>query len=291
MGNRTKDFLSSLGFKFNMTPQKLDKLFYRSLDAQGKGSFDAYVESRLYGNAETKRIFQIPKTVKQAALLFSHDGERSVSSLRWLAGVLKTENPGTILDLGCGAGFTIQYLSQNFPEFKFEGLEANANLVSIAEELTNSTVWQMNYLCERPAGCYDYLICEFGWDPEDIFVGLSPHDEDGNIDGHQYCMGCSRAAQASFTKMLQSWSSLMSDNGKILLTGRLAHMGHLIALLEAANKVGLQPENSSNQWIYWRAQGEKQRAPALVLSRNRNRNLTEVELEGEAAMIFRASSV
>ena len=64
----------------------------------------------------------------------------------------------------------------------------------------------------------------------------------------------------------------------------MARMGHLIALLKAANKVGLQPENSSNQWIYWSDQGEKQRAPALVLSRSES--LSEVELRQAAAGVF-----
>ena len=277
-------YLKSAGFRFGTSPARLDRLFHKSLNKEGKALFELYSESAQSGISDIQDVFQIPQSAKQAALLLSQDVNRSVASMEWICSVLKDQSPGTAIDIGCGAGFSLDYFSKRFTRFSFEGLESQTNLASIASELTGFNIWNMNYLHKLPEKTYDYIICEFGWNSSDINDAPPPHQL-RVIDEYQICAGCTGAAENSFHKMLESWTSIMSDIGKIIVTGRLRHIGDTIAFLNAANSCGLQSSNELNNFIYWSRSKEFERTPALVLVKGETK--TESEIVETAVKLYK----
>jgi SAM-dependent methyltransferase len=269
-----KAYLKSVGFQFDKTPEKLDRMFHTSLDDDGKRAF-AHYGAIAPQYKDIKDVLTIHTTAKQAARLFSSDANRYTASMASMDDFLSATPPGSVLDVGCGAGFLIGYLSQKYPLFSFEGLESQPNLAQIASEFTGERIFNLNYLTELPPQTYDYVLCEFGWDASDIAEGGAPH-ELIELDGHQYCEGCSQAAEKSYAEMLLNWSQLLKPNGKLFVTGRLGTIGDLIAFLSAANKCGLGTTSNGARWIYWKHNDTNQRAPALMLEHETSKGVDEV---------------
>lgn len=269
-----KAYLKSVGFQFDKTAVKLDRMFYTSLSDDEKQAFARY-SAVLPQHKDIKDLLKIPKTVKQAARLFSQDANRYIASMECMDSFLNNLSPGKGLDIGCGAGFLIGFLSEKHPSFSFEGLESQQNLAQIARDFTRKNVFNLNYLTELPPQTYDYVLCEFGWDHSDIAGGGTPHDLK-ELYGHQYCDGCSTAARSSYAAMFQNWEQMLSENGKLLVTGRLGSIGNLIAFLSAANEYDLITSDKDAQWVHWK-QGEiQERAPALMFKRDSPKSDEEI---------------
>jgi SAM-dependent methyltransferase len=278
-----KAYLRKAGFQFDKTPAKLDRLFFSSLNDKGKDDFARYSMAPPQYK-DIKQLLQIPQTAKQAARLFSSDANRYVASMECINQILSLLPPGKAIDMGCGAGFLIDFLSQNHSEFTFEGLESQTNLAMIANKFTGKNVYNLNYLTDSSKKEFDYVICEFGWDHSDIADGEAPHDL-SEIDGHQYCVGCSKANELSFELMIQNWGKWLSPNGVLVVMGRLSTIGAVKALLMAANKNNLVIMSENSRWLYWTHDGEKQRAPALTLRKGEPK--TDDAIREDAAAIFR----
>lgn len=282
MNLSVKAYLKSVGFQFAKTPAKLDKMFSASLNDDGKQAFARYCALPPHYK-DIKDLLKIPKTAKQAARLFSADANRYIASMECMDNFLQPLSPGNVLDIGCGAGFLIAYLTQRYPTFSFDGLESQQNLAQIASNLCGKHIFNFNYLLERPPQTYDYVLCEFGWDSSDIADGGAPHDLK-ELDGHQYCDGCSTAASSSYADMFHRWQKMLSANGKLLVTGRLTTIGDLLGFLRGANKHGLITTDKDAHWIYWRQDKLSQRAPALLFSQQAPK--TEEEIADTVRKIY-----
>ena len=260
-----KAYLTTVGFQFDKKPTKLDRMFFTSLSDDGRQAFERYSEVAPQYK-DIKDLLQIPETTKQAARLFSSDANRCVASMECMDAIFGSLKSGSVIDMGCGAGFLIDYLSQKHSHFSFEGLESQNNLACVANKLTNKNIYNLNYITDLPLDDFDYVICEFGWDHSDIANGAAPHDLH-EIEGHQYCSGCSEAAEKSYEIMIRSWEKWLSKNGQLIVMGRLGSIGDVKALLIAANRNGLVLASEYSRWLYWKHDGEKQRAPALTFQR------------------------
>lgn len=277
-----KAYLRKMGFQFDKTPAKLDRMFYTSLSDDGRRAFERYSAiAPQYKNI--KDLLQIPETAKQAARLFSSDANRYVASMECMDAIFGSLKSGSVLDMGCGAGFLIDYLSQKHSDFSFEGLESQNNLARVASKITDKQIYNLNYITDLPLNDFDYVISEFGWDHSDIANGAAPHDLN-EIEGHQYCSGCSEAAEKSYEIMIRSWEKWLSKNGQLIVMGRLGTIGDVKALLIAANKNGLVLASEYSRWLYWKHDGEKQRAPALTFQRGEPKKVDAIMQD--AAGIF-----
>lgn len=276
-----KGFLKSMGFQFGKKPRQLDVMFKSSLAPDDKKLFDSYAlvppEYR-----SIKEVLKLPKSAKQAARLFSSDIGRYIASMEFIDNVIKDCEPGKVVDVGCGAGFLIEFLSRKYKSFEFHGIDAQRNLVDVARSLTNKKIFHLNYVEEPSDHTYDYVICEFGWDFDDIAVGPPPHVLE-SIDGHEYCVGCSEAAETSFGDILRSWDNMLALNGMLVVTGRLRNAGDIKAFLSAANANGLVL--SSSRWLHWKSLDGEEKAPALTMKRGKP--VSESELIGQVAGIYR----
>lgn len=123
-------FLKKLGLVFDKKSTALDNALLKALDEDGQNALrSAWTNIHVY-NGSTNQLYQIPKTQKQAALLFSYDSTRILYSLTWVNKVVKRLNPGSIIEYGCGAGFQLQYINHCFPNITMIGIDKNENLLN-----------------------------------------------------------------------------------------------------------------------------------------------------------------
>lgn len=276
-------FLKKSGFLFEKKPWPIEKALHKSLFSQEKEKLENMWEMAKMGIHDPNSTLYLPKTPEQAAKLFSHDANRAVASMTWISNAISESSPGAVLELGCGAGFLLSYLQKVYPNFSYSGLEYVENLASVARDLTGLEIINENYLTYTPSNKYDYLICDFGWNLSDIKSGPDPHDIQ-DYEGERFCSGCSEAAEESFSKMLGSWSTMLSQNGQIIITGRLMSFGHVLAFLRAANKFKLSNLIAKNGWIKWKSWRETERAPALILTKSSR--LTDQDLMSRASQFY-----
>lgn len=281
MGPRA--FLKKNGFLFEKKPWPIEKALHKSLDANGKETLENMWEMAKVGFHEPQSTMCLPQTPTQAAKLFSHDAQRAVASMTWISKTLSSLKTGTILELGCGAGFLLSYLKFIYPDFSFTGLERIDNLANIASEVSGVKIINQDYVETSINQRFDYLICDFGWNIEDIKSGPVPHDLQ-DFNGLKYCAGCSSAAEESYFKMIGGWKKMLADGGSIIVTGRLHSYGDIRAFLSAANESGLSNVPEMNAWLKWKSWREIDRAPGIILSESGS--LTRSEIFNRAADFY-----
>ena len=261
MGPRA--FLKNNGFIFEKKPLSIERALHKSLDDYGKEKLENMWEMAKIGLHEPQSTMYLPQTPIQAAKLFSHDANRSVASMTWISKTLSALQPGTILELGCGAGFLLGYLKSIHSEFNYTGLEILGNLAKIASEVSSVKIYNQDYAAASINQKFDYLICDFGWNSTDVNDGPAPHDMQ-KFEGLEYCAGCSSAAEESYSKIINCWKNLLADGGSIIVTGRIPSFGYIKAFLNAANESGLSNIPEMNEWIKWKSWREAERTPAFV---------------------------
>jgi len=284
MGPRA--FLKKNGFVFEKRPLPIERALHKSLDDYGKEKLENMWEMAKIGLHEPQSTMYLPQTPIQAAKLFSHDANRSVASMTWISKTLFSLQPGTILELGCGAGFLLGYLKSVHSEFHYTGLEILDNLSKIASEVSGVEILNQDYAAASINQKFDYLICDFGWNSGDIKDGPVPHDIQ-EFEGLEYCAGCSSAAEESYGKIINCWKNLLADGGSIIVTGRLPSYGYIKAFLNAANESGLSNVSKMNAWITWKSWRETERAPGFVL--RESPALSNIEISNRAANFYRSN--
>lgn len=285
MGPRA--FLKKNGFIFEKKPWPVEKAFHKSLDDNGKEKLENMWKMAEIGFHEPQSTMYLPQTPIQAAKLFSHDANRSVASMTWISKTLSELQPGTILELGCGAGFLLGYLKSKYTDFSYSGLEILDNLAKIASEVSGEEIYNQDYTAASIDQKFDYLICDFGWHITDIKDGPTPHDMH-EFEGLKYCAGCSLAAEESYFELINCWKSLLADGGSIIVTGRIPSFGYMKAFLNAANKSGLSNVPDMNTWIKWSSWREAKRSPGLVLKESAT--LTKAEIFKRSADFYGVKS-
>ena len=281
MGPRA--FLKKNGFIFEKNPSSIERALHKSLDDNDKGKLENMWEMAKIGFHEPQSTMYLPQTPIQAAKLFSHDANRSVASMTWISKTLSTLQPGTILELGCGAGFLLGYLKSTHIEFSYNGMEILDNLAQIASEVSGVKIYNQDYAAASINEKFDYLICDFGWNTTDIKDGPAPHDVH-EFEGLKYCAGCSSAAEESYSGLINCWKSLLADGGSIIVTGRIPSFGYIKAFLNAANEAGLSNIPEMNDWIKWKSWREVSRTPAFVL--RESAALTKAEILNRSADFY-----
>src|SRR6476659_7543733 len=91
---RPIDFLKSIGFALDEKPHQLDRMLLKSLTMEDRRRLREIWASRDLGSSSSLLdMYRLPKTRKQAALLFSHDWPRSNASMKWFDQVVREMMP------------------------------------------------------------------------------------------------------------------------------------------------------------------------------------------------------
>ncbi|MCO6184598.1 bifunctional 2-polyprenyl-6-hydroxyphenol methylase/3-demethylubiquinol 3-O-methyltransferase UbiG [Rhizobium sp. L1K21] len=232
-----RGFLKKIGFDFEKSPAALDKAFLKSFEASGRQEVEATWSLLRTGATTERSLYALPKSEKQASLLFSHDRERVATSLEWFANVVETHNPKSIVEMGCGAGFLLRYLRALDAEVVLCGVDQQSNLMKTIPEGDRIETLVGDYRSLSSDRSFDLIICDFGWDNADIPASKTPHSV-SELEGQKYCPGCSDDASLFFQDLLRACERWGHEKSRIALTGRLTNMGMIRAVFLAAERLG-----------------------------------------------------
>jgi hypothetical protein len=261
---RPIDFLKSMGFGVDEKPQQLDRMLLKALSAEDRKATRAIWAARDFGwSGSLLEMYRVPKTRKQAALLFSHDWPRAAASMKWLEEIVRKIMPSSIVEMGCGAGFLLKYFKNRYPNTVFHGIDSAENLVAIGSELCGCALTNGDYLEVDPDQKYDLIVCDFGFDLVNFTSSPAPHTTE-NIGEFQFCPGCSDHLKPQFDTYLQAWRRWAHDTSYLSVAGRIGNLGMLKAFVLSAREVGWGLSLEDSSMLKTKHNGVPERFPALL---------------------------
>lgn len=274
-------YLKKLGFQFDKKPPALDRAFLKALPADTRDEVEDIWMRMHSGLGHISELYAVPKTEKQAALLFSHDAARMVTTMSWFSDVVDRLRPRTVLDAGCGAGYLLRYLHARHPEVRFTGIDRQENLVAIAAADTELNLHASSFDQAEPGDSFDLIVSDFGWDNQDIPTSNKPHSI-AEITGAPYCPGCSDDQVPFFFALLDQFRNWLSDTGQMAIVGRFPHVGAIRAFCIAAERCGLCVQPGGFEVLKVATLAGVERFPAFLIARQ-SAATGSLPLEGIAA--------
>lgn len=238
--------LKDSGFIFDAKPAQLDKRFYKTLSPEDQETVEHVWSAAAMGLDISSEFYKVPKNLKQACTLFSHDADRYVVSMGWISDVVERTNPGSLVEMGCGAGLLINYLQKKTPHLKLNGIDGAKNLIEIGSSLTNLDLIAGDYLTTEPDGEYEMIVCEFGYDNSSIPLSTKPHSA-AQCGLASYCPGCAEDSRTHFREYMAAWRRWGTSKGRLAMVGRMTDYTDVRAVTLAARDVGwhVQLEHSA----------------------------------------------
>lgn len=274
-------YLKKLGFQFDKTPSALDRAFLKALSADERDAVEDIWMRKHSGFGHVSELYSVPRTEQQAALLFSHDAARMLATMSWFADVVDRLQPRTVLDAGCGAGYLLRYLRTRFPSISFSGIDRQENLVAIAAADEGLNLHASSFEEAELSDRFDLILSDFGWDNQDIPKSNKPHSS-ADIAGAPYCPGCSDDEVPFFLALLERFKGWLSDDGRIAIVGRIAHVGSIRALYLAAESCDLRVQPDGFEVLRVKTTAGVEKFPAFLLVKN-SAKLRSLQLETIAA--------
>ncbi len=274
---RPVDFLKSIGFGLDEKPHELDRKLLKSFPSEDRHTLREIWAARDFGSSLSLRdMYELPKTRKQAALLFSHDWPRVNASMKWFNDVVLKLAPKSIVEMGCGAGFLLKFIQGGHPDIRLQGVDAARNLIAIASELCGSSFMSGDYSEVQPDQKYDLIVCDFGFDLARFTESSTPHTT-ASVGDFQYCPGCSNDLKQEFDHYTQAWRSWAHDSSYLAVAGRIGHFGMLRAFVLSAQDVGWELVLDHSAMLKIKHHGTSERFPALLF-RSVQSSSTKVDL-------------
>lgn len=232
-----RKYLKESGFIFDAKPAQLDKRFYKMLSPEDQETVENVWSAAAMGLDISSELYTVPKNLKQACTLFSHDADRYVVSMGWIADLVERTNPTSLVEMGCGAGLLINYLQKRTPHLVLNGIDGAKNLVEIGRSLTNLGLIAGDYLTAEPDGEYEMIVCEFGYDNSNIPPSKKPHSA-AQCGLASYCPGCAEDGRTHFREYMAAWRRWGTAGSRLAMVGRMTDYTDIRAVTLAARDVG-----------------------------------------------------
>lgn len=249
----TRAFLKSEGFQFGMMPDRLDSRLRRELDDEQQEKLDQL--AHLEGADRYNCLYSLPKTLRQAHLMFSHDSARTVASFDWLAEIAK-DTSGSILDLGCGSGAFVRLLADRGQHDRLVGIDGSQALVDIATENSahapNTEFLKLDYaqigvVEER----FDLVTsaCGLEWINMDHARGDDIPIELCLPDEFVRSQSVKKQVAAIAEGVLQDARLIVTTDGRLAMMERLKTFQEFLAFLEIASEAGWRLDLDNSKMI------------------------------------------
>jgi hypothetical protein len=270
-------FLKKNGFVFDKKPHQLDKVFLNSFSESERSKIiEIWALRNAVSSNNPSELYRLPKNKKQAALLFSHDANRMLNTMKWFDQIINEFAPKKVIEMGCGAGFLLSYLSQKYSNINFSGIENESSLAKIALNLLNKNVYSGSYLEIKPIDQYDLIICDFGFDKSNFKSSGAPHST-VEIEGHIYCSKCCDYLTEQFIDYLQAWRNWSHPNSFLAFTGRLSNFQEHRAFVLAAYECGWDLSVSRSKRIVFNKSNSSESVPGFIFKPSEISSSNEAE--------------
>jgi SAM-dependent methyltransferase len=256
-------YLRSIGFVLDKEPHQIDRLLLKSLSPDDRDLLNTIWAARNMGLSTGLDMYLVPKTLKQASLLFSYDWRRAAATMEWFEHVVRSLQPASVVEMGCGAGFLLGFLRQKYAGLQLQGVDTARNLVEIGSQLSGSALIAGDYCSVDPDHPYDLILCDFGFDMARFKASTKPHNF-VTCGEAQYCANCSDALKPQFDAYLQAWRRWGHAGAHLAVAGRLSNFGILRSFVLAARDVGWAPDLEASKVLAVKQEGRPERFPALV---------------------------
>ena len=237
-------FLKKIGFNKDVNHSQLDNRLLKSLDLEGQIKLKKAWENNQLGFGRAIDLYTIPKNLKQACLLFSHDYERIEKSLNWIANEVISSNSKSVIEMGCGFGILLKFLKENKPEIELMGIDYAENLINIGKDLTGIKLINASYLEYQSISKYDTIICDFGFDMDNLKSPIRACKTE-KIGKTEFCINCCEDFKKKFLPYIKSWKNSSNDQSKLVIAGRInSNRNFILAFLELCNEYGWNLDTS-----------------------------------------------
>ena len=235
---KTNIFLKKIGFYKDVNHSQLDNRLLKSLDLKDQTKLKEVWKNNQLGVGRSIDLYNIPKNLKQACLLFSHDYDRIEKSLNWIANEIILNNTNSAIEMGCGFGILLKFLKENKPEMELMGIDYAENLSEIGSELTGIKLINASYLDHQPISTYDTIICDFGFDMDKLNFPIR-ECKTIKIGKIEFCINCCEDFKNRFTPYISAWKKWSNDESKLIISGRInSNINFILAFLELCNEYG-----------------------------------------------------
>lgn len=234
---KIRKHLKENGFILDKKPHQIDKILLNSFPKPEQEKLKAIWALMHGGVSNGLGMYSIPKTSKQAAILFSYDWTRTVASNAWSASIVSELRPQSIIEMGCGAGFLLDYLSVKHTQIRMQGIDSASNLIAIASERLGQQLIVGDYLSDQPDTLYDLILCDFGFDLANFKPSTIPHST-ANCGDSTFCPGCSDDVKNQMDFYMNAWRNWGNSKSHLALTGRIKDFGWLKGVFLSALECG-----------------------------------------------------
>ena len=232
-----RKYLKEKGFIFDAKPAQLDKRFCKMLTPEDQETVQQVWSAAAMGLDISRELYAVPKNLKQACTLFSHDADRYIVSMSWIANLVEQTKPKSLVEMGCGAGLLINYLQRRASKLVLNGIDEAKNLIEIGRSLTNLDLIAGDYQTAEPDGEYELVVCEFGYDNSSIPQSKKPHSA-AECGLASYCPGCAEDARTHFRMYMEAWRRWGTAGSRLAMVGRMTTYTDIRAVTLAARDVG-----------------------------------------------------
>ena len=259
-------FLKKSGFLFDTKPTTIDKRFLSAFSVEDREKIHSVWEDiHLYGKS-TELLYALPRSRKQAAILASHDAERSLATMSWFKLLVSKTQPNNIIEFGCGAGFLLEYINSVSPSTFLAGVDRLQNQVDLVPVSDHIKTYCCAYDDLATNTEYDLAICDVGFDNNDI-PKPSPSQKTEYIGEHPYYPNWSEDMQPFFHELLSPMKAMLNKQGILAFVGRLGGPTELKALFDAATQLELSiNRNLSSRLSIGKTLAQREYFRALVFS-------------------------
>ncbi len=234
-----KSHFESLGYRFDWAPPRIHKEL-RKLMGRERHEYLMDQGDVVGTSAQEVSLYSLPKSLREAATLFSLDGSAALATSSYMASVLNScIRPGMkVADMGCGIAALISWLAGQHPTVQFQGIEVAENLVKAASERFKSgnlTIVCRDYeVLAQEQRDFDLLFSIFGMETATASFGAHfalDIDDMRESSGHKQLV-------AAFCSVLRPWRSVARDGAELLMFVRADSPQALLAIVDAAALAG-----------------------------------------------------
>lgn len=244
------DLLKADLYDLGSSHARLDDLYMKSMENDERRAHLYRVWRTSVEEGRIEQQYLIPRTLRQASLLFSHDRSRILATTAWFRDLVARSSAETVIDAGCGHGTLVRILAEDDGSRSVIGVDQAENLIRVGEEasrrLPNACFVCAEFKDWQPPAPVELVVSNMGLDLHYSRPHLAPNEL--NPTGLALSERYLAQWDADVGPCLTSWRMWVDVGGCLAVVMRLNSVEATAAFLKSAAKAGWKwmPEQSKS---------------------------------------------